>query len=181
MSKKRKEDVELWDRVKRTAKPLHSNRASSEFKAEIGEMNIARSHPIRGVSRIIRPYSSEPTITISLASKPSLLDQSVTRKIAKGKTGIDGRIDLHGMIQTEAHSSLFRFLENSYLMGRRTVLVITGKGTRGEGILKQAVPRWLSEPEFRKYISGYHDAHVTHGGGGALYIRLRNPVRTLHK
>ncbi len=177
MSKKRKEDQELWERVKRTAKPLHSNRASLEFKAEMGEMNVARPEPVRGMPRIIRPYVPEPAVTISLAPKPSLLDQSVTRKIAKGRTGIDGRIDLHGMTQSQAHSHLYRFLENSYLMGRRTILVITGKGVRGEGILRQAVPRWLSEPEFRKYARGFHEAHVTHGGGGALYVRLRNAVR----
>ena len=181
MSKKRKEDSELWDRVKRTTKPLHSNRASMEFKAEMGEMHIARPEPIKAVSRIIRPYSPEPVMSVSLAPKPSMLDQSVTRKIAKGRTGIDGRIDLHGMTQAEAHSRLYRFLESSYQMGRRTILVITGKGVRGEGILKQAVPRWLAEPEFRKYVSGYHDAHVTHGGGGALYVRLRNPAKVTEK
>lgn len=181
MAKKRKEDHELWERVKRTTKPLHSNRASLEFKAEMGEMNVARPEQIRGVPRIIRPYKPEPVVTVSLAPKPSLLDQSVTRKIAKGRTGIEGRIDLHGMTQSEAHSRLFRFLENSYQQGRRTILVITGKGVRGEGILKHAVPRWLSEPEFRKYVGGYHEAHVTHGGGGALYVRLRNSVRASSK
>lgn len=178
MSRKRKEDHELWDRVKRTAKPLHSNRASAEFKAEIGEMNVPRPQPVKGMSRVVRPYAPEPSVTVSLAPKPALLDQSVTRKIAKGRTGIEARIDLHGMTQSEAHSRLYRFLETSYQIGRRTVLVITGKGTRGEGILRQAVPRWLCEPEFRKYTTGYHEAHVTHGGGGALYIRLRNSERS---
>lgn len=181
MAKKRKEDHELWERVKRTTKPLYSNRASLEFKAEMGEMNVARPEPIRGVSRIIRPYVPEPAVSVSLAPKPSLLDQSVTRKIAKGRTGIDARMDLHGMTQAEAHSRLFRFLESSYQQGRRTILVITGKGRCGEGILKSAVPRWLSEPEFRKYVSGYHEAHASHGGGGALYVRLRNPVKALTK
>ncbi len=181
MSKRRKEDFELWERVKRTAKPSHSNRASLEFKAELGEMSIARPEPIRGVPRIIRPYAPEPPVTISLARKPSLLDQAVTRKIVKGRTGIDGRIDLHGMTQSEAHYRLFRFLENSYQTGRRTILIITGKGTRGEGVLRNAVPRWLSEPEFRKYASGYHEAHVTHGGGGALYVRIRNLIKAARK
>ena len=181
MSKRRKEDGELWERVKRTTKPLHSNRATSEFKAEIGEMHVPSPTPIRSTPRIIRPYTVEPTINISLAPKPSLLDQSVARKIAKGRTGIDGRIDLHGMTQVEAHSRLYRFIENAYLTNRRTILVITGKGVRGEGILRQAVPRWLSEPEFRKYASGYHEAHVTHGGGGALYVRIRNPIKVERK
>jgi len=177
MSKRRKEDHELWERVKRSARPLHSNRASAEFKAEIGEMNIPRPQPVRGEPRVMRPMIPEPLVKISLAPKPSLLDQSVTRKIAKGRTGIEARIDLHGMTQSQAHSRLHFFLENAYQSGKRTVLVITGKGTRGEGILKQAVPRWLAEPEFRKYAMGYHEAHVAHGGSGALYVRIRNPVK----
>jgi len=57
------------------------------------------------------------------------------------------------------------------------VLVITGKGARagqGErGVLKRAVPQWLSLPEFRAFVIGYEEAQVAHGGEGALYIRIR--------
>lgn len=181
MSKKRKEDKELWDRVKRTTKPLHSDRASREFKAQMGEMHVSRSEPIRSAPIIMRPQVPEPVLNITLAPKPSVLEKSVTRKIVKGKTGIEGRIDLHGMNQSEAHPRLYRFLESSYQIGRRTVLIITGKGVMGEGILRQAVPRWLSEPEFRKYVSGFHEAHATHGGGGALYVRLHNRIKVERK
>src|SRR5262249_61983822 len=59
------------------------------------------------------------------------------------------------------------------------VLVITGKGARaaeGErGILKRPVPQWLGLPEFRAFVIGYEDAQATHGGEGALYIRIRRP------
>ena len=174
MSKKRKEDHELWERVKKTAKPLHSDRASKEFKFAIGEMDKPRPAQVRGPARIIRPHSPEPKVRISLAPKPDLLDAATTRKIARGRTSIDGRIDLHGMTQAEAHSRLLRYLQTAYQMGNRTILVITGKGLAGEGVLRQAVPRWLVEPEFRQVASGYHEAHVSHGGSGALYVRIRN-------
>ncbi|MEM9278490.1 MAG: Smr/MutS family protein, partial [Pseudomonadota bacterium] len=82
-------------------------------------------------------------------------------------------IDLHGMTQNEAFDRLSRFLQHAYDSGRRTVLVITGKGSRGEGVLKSAVPIWLEEPHFRKITTGYHEASISHGGSGALYIRLR--------
>ncbi|MDZ7602915.1 MAG: DNA mismatch repair protein MutS, partial [Hoeflea sp.] len=39
--------------------------------------------------------------------------------------------------------------------------------------LKRIVPDWLGKPEFRFLISGYEDAARSHGGDGALYIRLR--------
>jgi DNA-nicking Smr family endonuclease len=62
------------------------------------------------------------------------------------------------------------------------VLVITGKGQRGEGegerergVLRRHVPQWLGLPEFRTFVVGFEDAHVAHGGEGALYVRLRRP------
>jgi DNA-nicking Smr family endonuclease len=35
------------------------------------------------------------------------------------------------------------------------------------------VPLWLSMPEFRALVVGFDDAHIGHGGEGALYVRLR--------
>jgi DNA-nicking Smr family endonuclease len=32
---------------------------------------------------------------------------------------------------------------------------------------------WLALPEFRPFIVGFEEAHVSHGGQGALYLRLR--------
>jgi DNA-nicking Smr family endonuclease len=56
------------------------------------------------------------------------------------------------------------------------VLVITGKGGRSDGargVLRRQVPQWLGLPEFRAYVVGFEDAHVAHGGEGALYVRIR--------
>jgi DNA-nicking Smr family endonuclease len=58
----------------------------------------------------------------------------------------------------------------------RLVLVITGKGGRsaGErGVLKRYVPQWLNLPEFRTLVIGFEEAHIAHGGEGALYVRVR--------
>ena len=59
----------------------------------------------------------------------------------------------------------------------RFVLVITGKGTREDGgergVLKRQVPLWLRLPEFRGYVVGVEDAHIGHGGEGALYVQIR--------
>jgi DNA-nicking Smr family endonuclease len=32
---------------------------------------------------------------------------------------------------------------------------------------------WLRLPEFRAHVLAVEDAHAAHGGGGALYVRLR--------
>ena len=58
------------------------------------------------------------------------------------------------------------------------MLVITGKGKVGgaeseRGVLRRQVPQWLSLPEFRALVVGFEEAHIGHGGEGALYVRVR--------
>jgi DNA-nicking Smr family endonuclease len=102
------------------------------------------------------------------------LGRRMRARVARGKQAIDGRLDLHGLTQSEAHSALLHFLRNAIARDARLVLVITGKGRGGEpGVLRRHVPQWLSLPEFRSLVIGFEDAHVAHGGEGALYVRLR--------
>ena len=61
--------------------------------------------------------------------------------------------------------------------GRRCLLVITGKGTArdGGGVLRSAVPRWITEGAHRERLIGIGPADSRHGGDGALYVLLRRP------
>jgi DNA-nicking Smr family endonuclease len=97
------------------------------------------------------------------------------QRVARGREPIDARMDLHGLTQAEAHAALARFLRSASARGARLVLVITGKGERDgkRGVLRRQVPHWLALPEFREWVIGFEDAHMAHGGEGALYVRLR--------
>jgi DNA-nicking Smr family endonuclease len=101
------------------------------------------------------------------------------QRLARGTVALDARIDLHGRTQSEAHAALLGFLRRAQADGARFVLVITGKGARAgadwseRGVLRRQVPHWLRLPEFRHYVIGFEDAHIGHGGEGALYVRLR--------
>jgi DNA-nicking Smr family endonuclease len=96
------------------------------------------------------------------------------QRVARGKEAIDARIDLHGLTQAQAHSALLHFLRNAHARDARLVLVITGKGRGAEpGVLRRQVPQWLGLAEFRSLVVGFEDAHITHGGEGALYVRVR--------
>ena len=120
-------------------------------------------------------------MTASTPSAPALpalapLGRRLRARVARGKEAIDARIDLHGLTQAQAHSALLHFLRSASARDKKLVLVITGKGARGEGergVLKRQVPQWLGLPEFRAFVIGFEDAHIAHGGEGALYVRIR--------
>lgn len=126
----------------------------------------------------------------------SEVDRKAARRLRSGRIEIEGRLDLHGMRQAEAHSALRAFLHKCHMQGRRWVLVITGKGgisgsgdheTGGwpweshaggdRGVLRRNVPRWLAEPDLRPLVVSFREAALRHGGAGALYVQIRNPAR----
>jgi DNA-nicking Smr family endonuclease len=112
------------------------------------------------------------------------LEPRERRRLVRGTRAIDARIDLHGLTQAEAHQRLRGFLSRAQAEGASVVLVITGKGgadgslaADGRGILRRVVPQWLSFAEFRGLVVGFEEAHGAHGGGGALYVRVRRAGR----
>ena len=53
------------------------------------------------------------------------------------------------------------------------MLVITGKGKEGQGVLRRNFLLWLESPGARRLVSGYAESHPKHGGAGAFYVFLR--------
>jgi DNA-nicking Smr family endonuclease len=166
------EDRIIWARIARTVEAFPGKEIPEDdwFAVE----NPASQSPVPQ-SKPVRQVQSPANPVVPPRHQPHPIEKPVIRKLSRGRLPIDGRIDLHGLTQSEAHNLLFGFLARAHERGLRHVLVITGKGaSRGsEGALKRAVPVWLSKPEFRFLISGYEDAARGHGGEGALYIRLR--------
>lgn len=106
------------------------------------------------------------------------VDKRTAQRFKRGRMDIDGTIDLHGMTQEAAHIALNRFVETGAATGKRCLLVVTGKGTRGEGVLRRAVPRWLNDERLRGLILSYSHAQPQHGGSGALYVLLKRRRET---
>jgi DNA-nicking Smr family endonuclease len=86
---------------------------------------------------------------------------------------VEARIDLHGHTQDSAREELIDFILAARADGVRRLLVITGKGRDGRGVLRARFLDWIAEPDVRPYIAGYAPAHVRHGGGGAFYLLLK--------
>lgn len=104
------------------------------------------------------------------------IDQRTLNRLKRGLIAPEIRIDLHNMTQDEAHRGLGRFIADAYAAGRRSVLVITGKGYGPDGaigVLKTNVPRWLNEPPNRERVLAFTHASRSYGGEGALFVLLR--------
>jgi DNA-nicking Smr family endonuclease len=171
------EERVLWTTVTKSIAPLR------ELPAADMDFDVAEpAMPARPVKRPAKPGVVAPSLPEKNSPPPlAPLGRRMKQRVARGKDEIDGRLDLHGLTQSEAHAALLRFLRTASSRGARLVLVITGKGARaaeGErGVLKRQVPHWLGLPEFRALVIGFEDAHVVHGGEGALYVRVRRAPR----
>jgi DNA-nicking Smr family endonuclease len=165
----------LWSLVTKTIAPLHDLAPLSHNDGAAPEAPALDPVVKSTGPGTIRTTPALPQRT--LAPPPlAPLGRRMRTRVARGKEAIDARLDLHGMTQAQAHSALLHFLRNAQTRGARLVLVITGKGARGEGergVLRRQVPQWLGLPDFRGFIVGFEDAHIAHGGEGALYVRVR--------
>jgi DNA-nicking Smr family endonuclease len=116
---------------------------------------------------LVKPRRALPPLE---AGRTPGIDRRTAERLRRGQLAIDYRLDLHGMTREEAYEQLGTSIATSWEAGRRVILVITGKG---QGILRDAVPRWLNEGSNRRRIIAFCVAQPKHGGGGALYVLLK--------
>jgi len=185
------EDRKVWQQVSDTAEPLKKRPQSSRRPKTAGTTNprLAQNPELK---KTPPPTPSYTARRVAGGFVPPALgvDKAMKRKLGRGQMHIDARLDLHGKTRAAAHELLKSFLFTAHNRGHRTALVITGKGDKGiarhtlhsfdvihtperTGVLMRCVPQWLNEPGCRELIVGYQPAHPKHGGGGALYVRLR--------
>lgn len=195
----RPEEEELWQAVARTARPLHP-----KTKGFLGGVE-GTSHPhppesdpgpredqrpktwlepfrLGQKARVPVAHDIAPSLGEALKAAPLQMDAKVHGRMVRGKLVPEARIDLHGMTLAEAHPELVRFVLNAQSAGMRLVLVITGKGKRGDdhgpipqrmGALRHQVPQWLRLPPLGPAVLQVTEAHLKHGGSGAYYVYLR--------
>jgi DNA-nicking Smr family endonuclease len=171
------EERALWDSVAKQTKPLRKRARAAKAYAS------APDAAMPAAASASPPKQLPPAKTAPAASAPpsipplAPLGRRERSQLSRGRKEIDARLDLHGMTQTRAHRALFGFLQRAHSDGLTFVLVITGKGKMGaefeRGVLRRQVPQWLGLPEFRSLVVGFEEAHIGHGGEGALYVRVR--------
>ena len=164
----------LWDTVTRAVAPLRKRKPKKSDEP----LAAAAPAPLRPTRAVKASPPPAPKAHVPPPLAP--LGRRRRSKLARGSESIDDRIDLHGMTQADAHAALAHFLRRAQARGARVVLVITGKGVRTggdapseRGVLKRQVPHWLESAALRPLVIGFESAGATHGGSGALYVRLR--------
>ena len=184
----RPEELVLWSRVAATVHPAagrHPRRVEppAAAKSAAPPLPVAKTPPPPPGKRV-KPAPAVPT---PVAAKPAAPRRSVgpgapgdiepgrKRRITRERDPVGPRLDLHGMTQDAARAALLGFLRRAQADGFRSALVITGKGTLGDGVLRRFTPEWLADPALRNVVAGVSEAHRRHGGQGALYVALKRP------
>ena len=170
------EERALWETVAKQTKPLRKKPRAAKAALETEAPAVTKAAPAEPppAAKMVRVVKPAPP-----PSPPPLapLGRRERSQLSRGRKEIDARLDLHGMTQIRAHRVLRDFLHRAHADGLTFVLVITGKGKTGaeteRGVLRRAVPQWLALPEFRAMVVGFEEAHIGHGGAGALYVRIR--------
>jgi len=163
------EDLRLWAVVTATVRPLRpAPKPPPAPPVEAAAPTPTKAAKVRHAARPKPAPEAAPT-------PPAEIEPGRRRRLTSGRDGVAGRIDLHGYGQDAARSALTGFLLGAAAEGWRAVLVITGKGSGGDGVLRRRVPEWLAAPPLRALVAGVSPAHRRHGGEGALYVALRRP------
>ena len=176
------EERALWESVAKQAKPLHKRTRAT--KIEAAPAAEVTPPTVQSTAKRLRNESVTPPSQPAKVNRPppapplAPLGRRERTHLSRGRIEIDARLDLHGMTQARAHRALLHFLQRACGDGLRFVLVVTGKGSSvgpdsERGVLRRQVPEWLSLPEFRTLVVGFEQAHIGHGGAGALYVRVR--------
>ncbi len=105
---------------------------------------------------------------------------STIRKLRRGQFTIQDTINLRGLTRAEAKEALAAFLRRSAAAGRRSLLVVHGRGLNSAGqipILKRSVAKWLTKGALSRWTLAYCTARPVDGGAGAIYLLLRSKPR----
>jgi DNA-nicking Smr family endonuclease len=172
------EERVLWESVAKQTKPLRKRSRAAKPQLAAPDLETPAAAKAAAAPKLHPPAKRAPRPEVAPAAPPlAPLGRRERSQLSRGRKEIDARLDLHGMTQTRAHRALTGFLQRAHSDGLTFVLIITGKGRMGaeseRGVLRRQVPQWLSLPEFRSLVVGFEEAHIGHGGEGALYVRIR--------
>lgn len=166
----------LWEMAMADVTPMPGRkpRKTGDAAARPGTTHAAPSTAAR---KAARPVATPPTTPRAHLGTPHEqardLDRRTQTRLTRGQMDIEATLDLHGDTQDVAMARLRAFLTQRHAQGMRCVLVITGKGRGGAGVLRSRLPEWVDEAPLRAIVLRAEPARPEHGGTGAFYVLLR--------
>lgn len=154
-------ETKIWRHVSQTVSPRRRPKGKGSAKPLPSREDFAN---------MLRIPAAEATRAKPL---PQTLDVNQDKRVRRGRIEIDSKIDLHDMTQSLARPALHRAIMRASNRNKFCLLVVTGKGLRGDGVLRRNFPNWIAEPTVRPLIASYAPAHIKHGGSGAWYVFLK--------
>lgn len=118
------------------------------------------------------------TDCLSVDDNQPLAEPRRLKQLKRGKLVPDASLDLHGCYRSEAVQKLTHFLDDSIYQGRKTVLVITGRGLHSEDgapILRDEIEAFLAD-KGKTFVAEWGRAPRQYGGSGALVLFLRDEI-----
>ncbi len=183
------EDAALWSEIARTVRPMPRKDPAPLGPLDAPSVTTAKPSVNVSARAKLDPFEissrapSEPRVKVVAQKEHALrMDARAYVRMRRGRLVPEARMDLHGMTVAEAHSALIAFVMRAHGAGLRLVLVITGKGKSGPdlaggaprgGVLRHQVPHWLQLPPLGSRVLQVAEAHISHGGAGAIYVYLR--------
>lgn len=184
------EDRRIWARVSGSVTPPKTRKAArvTPGAVALGDPGPAAVFEPKLVGKVLKAppkpapraklgtaeaASPAPRPAIGARPAPGELEPRRQRRLSRERDPIEATLDLHGFGRFEAEDQLRAFLGGCQGRGMRAVLVITGQGRRGGGVIRASVHEWLHAPALRGVVSGFASAHRRHGGDGAIYVTLR--------
>ena len=184
------EDLEVWKKI---TIQLKRNKPEVLIKKNISGLKIKKPSKSLPKAPELKPFiigekvlKKEKIILPNFHEDNKInspnMDKKNFKKLVKGKMEIEGTIDLHGLTADQAKIKLITFINHSYSLGKRLIIVITGKGKHKgfdefqrpiNGVLRQNLPEWLSGPSVSSKVLQVTQAQPKHGGAGAFYVYLR--------
>ena len=182
--KQNSDSFDLWDKIIKTVAPIKSDKISptnildNQFKKTDAKILATSAKnklvPNKQIIQKHKNSAAEKNTPSDLRyEEASGMDGASSKKLRTGKFDIQATLDLHGMTQQNAYLSLQHFIQTCVLNQFRTILVITGKGSKGRGVLRNQFPEWLKTGACAQHVLAFGQALAKDGGSGAFYIRLR--------
>ncbi|MEL6539246.1 MAG: Smr/MutS family protein [Bacteroidota bacterium] len=132
----------------------------------ISKQTATVAFPTFNLKISVDKLTQAPSAAQASSAAPARSGSRLLNKDPYAYINFEDAIDLHGMRAHEALAALDQWMDQAYLLGRKHLKVIHGKG---DGVLRHAVGKHLRKHSWVKRVI---DKHPFPGGAGVTWIEL---------